>query len=127
VYLNYKRKSTAGWSITAVLLDISGGVFSFLQQFINAAHDSKQLSLFHFAIFALFLDDKLVDDWSSFKGGNIGKLGLAIFSVVFDIIFIIQHYVLYRKSGRVDDGSNIVDITDEEDDLLSQTYRHNVN
>ncbi len=30
VYLNYKNKSTVGWSIGNVMLDFSGGVFSLL-------------------------------------------------------------------------------------------------
>ena len=30
VYLNYKRKSTEGWSITNILLDFTGGSFSVL-------------------------------------------------------------------------------------------------
>lgn len=35
-YFNYKRQSTAGWSIGNVLLDLSGGILSFAQQFIDA-------------------------------------------------------------------------------------------
>ncbi len=34
VYLNYKNKSTVGWSISNVLLDFTGGVFSLLQLII---------------------------------------------------------------------------------------------
>jgi hypothetical protein len=30
-YWNYKRKSTAGWSIANILLDLTGGSLSFLQ------------------------------------------------------------------------------------------------
>lgn len=30
-WLNYKRKSTAGWSISNVILDFTGGIFSFAQ------------------------------------------------------------------------------------------------
>lgn len=35
-YSNYKRQSTIGWSIGNVLLDITGGLLSFAQQFIDA-------------------------------------------------------------------------------------------
>jgi len=31
VYLNYKRKSTVGWSLANVLLDLTGGTLSFVQ------------------------------------------------------------------------------------------------
>jgi len=34
VFLNWKRKSTVGWSIENVLLDFSGGFFSFAQTFV---------------------------------------------------------------------------------------------
>lgn len=30
-YWNYKRKSTKGWSIMNIMLDFTGGLFSFLQ------------------------------------------------------------------------------------------------
>lgn len=36
VYLNYKRKSTVGWSLANVILDFTGGSLSMLQIFINA-------------------------------------------------------------------------------------------
>ena len=37
VYLNYKRKSTVGWSLGNVLLDLTGGLLSFAQIFLEAA------------------------------------------------------------------------------------------
>ena len=42
VYLNWRRKSTVGWSIWNVLLDFTGGVFSFLQLFVNALDEGEQ-------------------------------------------------------------------------------------
>lgn len=30
-YWNYKRKSTKGWSIANIILDLTGGTFSFAQ------------------------------------------------------------------------------------------------
>ena len=71
IYWNYKRKSTVGWSIHAVLLDFLGGVFSFLS--------------------ASFITD---------DGVNVTKLILGIFSFVVDAIFMFQHYVLYRKPKK---------------------------
>ena len=38
----------------------------------------------------------IADDWSEFTG-NIPKLGLAILSVIYNLIFIVQHYCIYPK------------------------------
>jgi cystinosin len=68
VYLNYKRKSTVGWSITNIMLDFTGGTFSILQDVIQAVGHHK----------------------SPFSGGgfNIVKWMLGIMSIIFDIIFM---------------------------------------
>jgi len=36
VYLNYKRQSTVGWSLANVILDLTGGSFSLLQQTVDS-------------------------------------------------------------------------------------------
>lgn len=76
VWVNYKRQSTVGWSIYAILLDISGGLLSISQ---------------------LVLDTSLQDDWSGLTGNPV-KLGLGNISIVFDVMFIVQHYWLYRNT-----------------------------
>lgn len=73
VLLNIERKSTVGWSITAVNMDISGSLLSMMQ---------------------LVLDCYDVNDWSALTG-NIVKLALGSVSLVFDITFCIQHYWLF--------------------------------
>ncbi|KAH9838203.1 cystinosin [Teratosphaeria destructans] len=82
---NHRRKSTVGWAIGAILLDFWGGILSLLQLVIDAA---------------------LQDDWSGLTG-NPGKLGLANISLVFDVVFMLQHYVLYgavpEREGRRED------------------------
>jgi LCT (Lysosomal Cystine Transporter) family transporter len=75
-YLNWHRKSTAGWSIAGVLMDMSGGFLSFFQMFLMSFYTS---------------------DWSQFEGGNVPKFGLSVISVLYNFVFIFQHYVLYRK------------------------------
>ena len=40
-YMNFKRKSTVGWSIGNVLLDFTGGSFSIIQMFLLAYNNSK--------------------------------------------------------------------------------------
>ncbi|CUS07635.1 unnamed protein product [Tuber aestivum] len=77
-WLNYKREATTGWSIHNILLDISGGVLSLAQ---------------------LVLDSSLQNDWSGLAGNPL-KLFLSQISIFFDIIFLIQHYVLYRSSSE---------------------------
>ncbi|XP_073976818.1 lysosomal cystine transporter cystinosin isoform X2 [Rhodnius prolixus] len=72
--MNYKRKSTIGWSIGNVLLDFTGGMLSMLQMIINADN---------------------YNDWASIFGDPT-KFGLGLFSVLFDIFFMTQHYILYR-------------------------------
>jgi cystinosin len=69
-YWNYQRKSTEGWSIINILLDLLGGVFSFA---------SGGLSIEN--------------------GLNLVKVILAFITVAYDILFCIQHYCLYRKKN----------------------------
>ncbi|XP_043946638.1 cystinosin [Protopterus annectens] len=76
VYLNYRRKSTEGWSIGNVLLDFTGGAFSLLQMFLQSYNSDAWTLIF----------------------GDPTKFGLGLFSIMFDIIFMIQHYCLYRHS-----------------------------
>ncbi|XP_063408959.1 cystinosin-like [Mytilus trossulus] len=87
-YMNFKRKSTDGWSIGNVILDFTGGSFSLLQMFLLAYNS---------------------DDWGSIFGDPT-KFGLGFFSILFDILFIIQHYVLYR--GRTPYYTIIPDTTE---------------
>ncbi|EFA10650.1 cystinosin homolog [Tribolium castaneum] len=76
-YMNYKRQSTVGWSIGNIFLDFTGGILSMLQMIIISYN---------------------YDDWVSIFGDPT-KFGLGLFSVVFDIFFIVQHYVLYRHTN----------------------------
>ncbi|XP_030247010.1 cystinosin homolog isoform X2 [Drosophila navojoa] len=76
--MNYRRKSTEGWSIGNILLDFTGGTLSMLQMLLNAHN---------------------YDDWASIFGDPT-KFGLGLFSVLFDIFFILQHYVFYRHSNK---------------------------
>ncbi|EOD52765.1 putative l-cystine transporter protein [Neofusicoccum parvum UCRNP2] len=81
VWLNYKRKSTVGFSIGGMLLDFSGGILSNLQ---------------------LIIDSSLEADWSGITGNPV-KFGLANVSIIFDVIFIVQHYILYRHAREADE------------------------
>lgn len=83
VYWNYKRKSTKGWSIFNILLDLVGGGMSL-------ASGSVSLQ----------------------NGLNITKLVLAVLTVVYDTIFVVQHYVLYRGNDRKEEERKLVENVD---------------
>ncbi|KAK4875902.1 hypothetical protein RN001_012324 [Aquatica leii] len=74
-YMNYKRKSTQGWSIGLVLLQLCGGVCSLWQ---------------------MVLDSYNYDDWVSIFG-NPTKFLVGLLNIVLPSFFIVQHYCLYRK------------------------------
>ncbi|KAF9946196.1 hypothetical protein BGZ72_000552, partial [Mortierella alpina] len=74
VYINWSAKSTVGWSIHNILLDFTGGVLSIAQ---------------------LVLDASIAGDWSGISG-DLVKFGLGFLSIAFDLIFMTQHYILYR-------------------------------
>lgn len=98
--MNYRRKSTSGWSIGNVLLDFTGGWLSILQMMINAYNYGKRHSSdYRFrqsqSQFSFFFFFNCADDWASIFGDPT-KFGLGLFSVMFDILFMVQHYVLYR-------------------------------
>ncbi|XP_009276459.1 PREDICTED: cystinosin [Aptenodytes forsteri] len=76
-YMNFRRKSTEGWSIGNVLLDFTGGSFSLLQMFLQSYNNDQWKLIF----------------------GDPTKFGLGVFSIIFDIVFMVQHYCLYRRRG----------------------------
>ncbi|KAJ2237302.1 hypothetical protein IWW45_001056 [Coemansia sp. RSA 485] len=78
VWINYRRKSTAGWSIHNILLDFTGGVLSFTQLFMDAFRLGT-------------VGDVL---------GNPVKLGLGMASIGFDLVFMGQHYVWFAEDRR---------------------------
>ncbi|EFX01541.1 lysosomal cystine transporter [Grosmannia clavigera kw1407] len=80
---NWRNRSTHGWSIVQIILDSVGGVLSIVQ---------------------LLLDSYSQGDWSGLTGNPV-KLLLGNVSIFYDILFIVQHFVLYKSSGSDgDDG-----------------------
>lgn len=51
----------------------------------------------------LVIDSSLQSDWSGITGNPV-KLGLANVSIIFDIVFMVQHYILYRAGEVEEDG-----------------------
>ena len=90
--MNYRRKSTEGWSIGNIFLDLIGGIFSLVQMILFAIN---------------------YNDWASLYG-SVTKLGLGVLSIGFDLIFIIQHYKLYRANKSSAHGDyRVLDNTDD--------------
>jgi cystinosin len=81
---NWRRKSTEGWNIHNILLDMTGGLFSFLQNLIDGIRG----------------DFSITND-SQPHSLNIAKYALSVISIFFDIIFLTQHYVLYRRKETI--------------------------
>ncbi|KAF6039929.1 CTNS [Bugula neritina] len=82
-WMNYRRKSTVGWSIGNILLDFTGGTGSILQMLLLAYN---------------------FNDWASIFT-NPAKFWLGALSILFDILFMVQHYILYRN--RLEDYERI--------------------
>lgn len=95
--MNFRRKSTVGWSIGNIFLDFTGGSLSMLQMILNAYN---------------------YDDWASIFG-DVTKFGLGLFSVLFDLFFIMQHYVLYRYVRTFADNAH-----NNTDSFRSITFNH---
>lgn len=101
VWMNYRRKSTEGWSIGNILLDFTGGIFSFVQMVLLAINYNDWVSIF----------------------GSVTKLGLALLSMGFDLIFMLQHYKFYRTRRRSSNrGYRILDDHDSETNNTAQSW-----
>lgn len=78
VYWNWKRKSTKGWSIFNILMDLVGGVFSMASGGLSVSN-----------------------------GLNVSKMILAILTVFYDLIFVVQHYCIYNPKRRKNKENSI--------------------
>lgn len=120
VYLNYSRKSTAGWSIINIMLDFTGGSLSILQQVIDMVYKGVN-----------------GEGWNFFGSGgdafNIVKFLLGVMSCFFDTIFLIQHFILYPhadKPAPIDDQMKVDKpvrhsiLADDDEDDFYQEIQH---
>ncbi|KAK9824845.1 hypothetical protein WJX81_006232 [Elliptochloris bilobata] len=81
VLLNRERRSTSGFSIAQVLCDFTGGSLS---------------------LFQLCLEATVMRDISLITGDPV-KFGLGFVSLFYDILLMIQHYIIYaqpRSAGK---------------------------
>lgn len=77
--LNCRRRSTDGWSINNIWLDISGGCLSLTQQLIDSASTGN---------------------WSGISG-DLTKTCLGALSITFDLLFLSQHYICLNRKKRL--------------------------
>nr|XP_022916241.1 cystinosin homolog [Onthophagus taurus] len=97
VYMNYKRKSTVGWNIYNILWDLGGGILSILQMGLNAYN---------------------YDEWEGLIE-NPTKFWLGVLTIVFDVVFILQHYGFYRH--REDANPESETMLNDEKFFISKT------
>jgi cystinosin len=94
VIANHRNKSTKGWAIEQILLDLAGGILSIAQ---------------------IAIDSWLIGDWSGITGNPV-KFALGNASFVYDAIFMTQHYVLYPQRTRDLEGRGLLDGNDDEEE-----------
>ena len=63
----------------------------------------------------------ILDDWNSIFGDPT-KFGLGAFSICFDLLFMVQHYILYRNPPKTEDVGGYSKIDEHESEpLLGRT------
>ena len=86
IKLNHDRKTTHGFVIENILLDLVGGLLSLAQLAIDARW--------------------IQSSWNGVTG-DWGKLGLGLLSIAFDGVLCWQHYVIYAgHKGEVQEHDN---------------------
>lgn len=101
VISNYRRKSTIGWNIHNILLDITGGVLSFAQNVIDSIRGTLDIE-------------------GQTPTLNIAKFAISVVAVIFDIIFIVQHYVLYKNANSDLNGNTQKDESSEKNEAINK-------
>ncbi|KAH7544631.1 cystinosin homolog [Ziziphus jujuba] len=71
--MNFLRKSTDGFSIFYILFDFTGDVANLAQMAVQSINQGSLVNFY----------------------GNIGKTMICLLSILFDLIFMSQHYLLY--------------------------------
>lgn len=89
LYLNWLRKSTEGFAMGMVFLDLTGGTLSMAQQFISCAYDDATTTV------------RPEWTWEPFSG-NKPKLLLAMIAIAYDCAFLYQHFVMYPPAPLED-------------------------
>lgn len=102
-YYNYKRKSTVGWNIHNIILDFTGGTFSFAQNIIDTIRGQQII----------------IDDPTQSHSLNIAKYALSFISIIFDILFMTQHYCLYPQRVGIDNLSGNLSDPENNNEIIN--------
>jgi cystinosin len=100
VILNIQRQSTVGWSIWQILLDLTGGLLSDVQLVGDTWATLPPQSRTAGTVARSVLT------------GNPAKLALGTLSMTFDVVFLLQHYILYPSTA----GINSTAVSEAEDE-----------
>lgn len=103
IHLNTQRKSTYGFSIQNIILDMIGGLLSLVQLFVDAV--------------------LIQHDWLGLRA-DWGKWGLGILSIAFDLVLIWQHYVVYGPVDVHDPQQHVQDTDDDQVQVQAETGRN---
>jgi len=95
-YWNYKRKSTIGFSIFAIVCDFAGGAFSLGQNVVDLKDGTTPII-------------------------NPVKFALGAISVCYDLFLMFQHFVLYRKNDQMINEKSI--LLQESKSLIMDKHR----
>lgn len=101
VISNYRRKSTIGWNIHNILLDITGGILSFAQNVIDSIRGTLDIE-------------------GQTPTLNIAKFAISFVAVIFDVIFIVQHYILYKNANSDLKGNTQKEENSENNDDINK-------
>ncbi|KAG8384911.1 hypothetical protein BUALT_Bualt04G0167400 [Buddleja alternifolia] len=89
---NFQRKSTVGFSIGYVLFDFLGSTTSLCQMTVQSIDQSSWVNIY----------------------GNIGKTMLSLVSMSFDVLFMVQRFVLYPTKVAISPN----EVADRKEPLL---------
>jgi len=100
-YMNWRRKSTAGYSPVNMSLDFAGSTFLVLQLILLALNRSDIYSMI----------------------GNPAKFGVGFASWIFTGLFMVQNFILYRNRSGYETIEPTTDATsDDKDGISSSDY-----
>lgn len=117
VILNIQRQSTVGWSIWQILLDLTGGLLSDIQLVGDTWATLSSPRTAGTVVQAVLT-------------GNPAKLALGTLSMTFDVVFLVQHYILYpattgnHSTAAIDMEGNDHDAEEEEEEASSVQARN---
>jgi len=113
IYLHFKRKSTIGWSINNTWCDFLGGLLSLIQILVDCINSGN---------WNIFINDN--------TPLNIAKFSLGFVTIVYDLIIMFQHYVLYKDKWNIkykvsDNNGNGINDNIDADINTNHNHKHN--